>query len=90
MAAKKKQSKPKYNLEFEKPPTFMYMGVKFPWYFVDPRWVQTNDMSFTLAIDNSEWPASQNALWNSKYLPELAKLAKKVLEKLTNSKVKPL
>jgi len=71
-------------------PSFMYLGVKFPGYFKEPRFVQTPDKAFTIAIDSKDWPASERALWNRKYLPQLAELTKKVLEKLTKSKIKPL
>ena len=72
------------------PNTFKYMGVDFPDYFKKPRWVQTHDQSFTLAIDTSEMTMEMKAAWNSKYLPQLARLAKLVLEKLTKENIKSL
>jgi len=72
------------------PKTFKYMGVDFPDYFKKPRWVQTHDQSFTIAIDTSEMTMEMKAAWNSKYLPQLARLGKLVLEKLTKENIKSL
>lgn len=70
--------------------TFKYFGVKFPSYFKNPRFVQTADKSFTIAVDADEFTMEMKSNWNTKYLPELADLTKKVLQKLTKEKIKSL
>ncbi len=69
---------------------FNYFGVKFPGYFRNPRFVQTNDLSFTIAIDTDNMSMELKANWNTKYLPELAELTKKILQKLTKEKIPKL
>jgi len=76
--------------EEETQKSHIFMGIKFPWYFKNPRWVQTGDKSFTIAVDNSNWPPAKKAQWNQIYLPELAALAKLVLEKKLSATIKPL
>ncbi len=97
MADKKKPEEPKTaqvkrdaTQEPEPAKTFKYFGIDFPIYFKGARWVQTHDQSFTLAIDASNMTLEMKAAWNSKYIPQLARLGKLVLEKLTKENIKSL
>lgn len=69
---------------------FEYFGVKFPGYFKNPRFVQTNDLSFTIAIDTDSMSMEMKANWNTKYIPQLAALTLKVMENLTKEKIQKL
>jgi len=63
-----------------------YMGVKFPIYFQDPHWIQFNG-AFVLAVDPAYVTMQMKANWMQKFVPELMKLGKEVLEKNLNIKI---
>lgn len=65
-------------------------GVTIPTWAVNPRFVQINDRTFTVAIDPDKITMEMKANWNQKYIPELAAIGKKVLESLLKEKVKTL
>ncbi len=67
-----------------------HYGIEFPSYFVNPRWVQTADMSFTLAVENSNLTIDQRVNWSKRYLPELAALGKLIMEKKFKETIKSL
>lgn len=68
----------------------MFYGIEFPHYFQSPRWVQTADMSFTVAVDSTKFTAEMQSNWQKRYIFELAALSKLVLEKLIKEKIKSL
>ena len=70
--------------------TFTYMGVEFPKYFANPRFMQTKDLNFTLAVDRSQMSREMVANWETEGVKELADLTKKVLVKLTGEDIKSL
>lgn len=60
---------------------FKFMGVEFPFYFKNPRWVHNNQGAVTIAFDQNDWTAAQKDQFTTKYQKELQILVIKVLEK---------
>jgi len=71
------------------PKSFTWMSVKFPPYFVGPHFVQVKG-SFVMAIDPACVSMEMRTNWQTKYIPELAALGKKVLEKNLKIKIENL
>ena len=66
---------------------FEFMDVKFPWYFKDPKWIQTRDGTFCLSINTDDWNVAQKSQWNTRFMPVLMDLGKKILEKHLKTKI---
>ena len=72
-----------------KPKSFTWMGVKFPAYFKDPHFIQIKG-SIVLAIDPDCVSMEMRANWQNIYVPELAALGKKIIEKHLKIKIEKL
>lgn len=70
--------------EFE---DFEYFGVKFPHYFKNPHFIQLPDGAIILGVDPACVTMEMKAKWREVYVPELMKLTKQVLEKLTGETI---
>ena len=71
------------------PKSFTWMGVKFPAYFKDPHFIQIKG-SIVLAIDPDCVSMEMRANWQNIYVPELAALGKKIIEKHLKIKIEKL
>ena len=75
--------------ETEEPKPFTWMGVKFPAYFKGPHFVQVHG-SIVLAIDPACVSMAMKSNWQNIYVPELAALGKKIIEKHLKIKIEKL
>ena len=66
---------------------FKWHGVDFPAWAKNPHFVILNDRTFALAMDPNYVSMEMKANWMQKYVPELVKLGKQVLEKLLKEKI---
>ena len=71
------------------PKPFTWMGVKFPAYFKGPHFVQVKG-SIVLAIDPDCVSMEMRTNWQNIYVPELAALGKKIIEKHLKIKIENL
>lgn len=66
-----------------------YFGVKFPGYFQNPRFVETESGVFTMEIDDTCLTYDEaNKFHTNGLRSHLAELSKQVLRNMTNSKIK--
>lgn len=72
------------------PKNFKFMGVEFPFYFKNPRWVHNGVGAVTIAFDSNDWTAAQKSKFPTVYQKELQELVIKVLEKNLKVKISPL
>ena len=75
--------------EVKEPKPFTWMGVKFPAYFKSPHFVQIKG-SIVLAIDPDCVSMEMRTNWINIYVPELAALGKKIIEKHLKIKIEKL
>ena len=71
------------------PKPFTWMDVKFPAYFKGPHFVQVKG-SIVLAIDPDCVSMEMRTNWQNIYVPELAALGKKIIEKHLKIKIEKL
>ncbi len=67
---------------------FKWHGVEFPAWAKGPHFVILNDRTFALAMDPAFVSMEMKTNWMQKYVPELVKLGKQVLEKLLKEEIK--
>jgi len=84
-----KDTKPKVEAKDAEPKPFTWMGVKFPAYFKGPHFVQVKG-SIVLAIDPACVSMEMRTNWQNIYVPELAALGKKIIEKHLKIKIENL
>jgi len=89
VAALGKDAKPKVEAKDIEPKPFTWMGVKFPAYFKGPHFVQVKG-SIVLAIDPACVSMEMRTNWQNIYVPELAELGKKIIEKHLKIKIENL
>jgi len=73
----------------EEPKPFTWLGVKFPAYFKGPHFIQIKG-SIVLAIDPDCVSMEMRTNWQNIYVPELAALGKKIIEKHLKIKIEKL
>ena len=73
----------------EEPKSFTWQGVKFPAYFKGPHFIQIKG-SIVLAIDPDCVSMEMRTNWQNIYVPELAALGKKIIEKHLKIKIEKL
>lgn len=73
----------------KEPKSFTWQGVKFPAYFRDPHFIQIKG-SIVLAIDPDCVSMEMRTNWQNIYIPELAALGKKIIEKNLKIKIEKL
>jgi len=71
------------------PKSFTWMNVKFPAYFKGPHFIQIKG-SIVLAIDPDCVSMEMRTNWQNIYVPELAALGKKIIEKHLKIKIEKL
>ena len=71
------------------PKSFTWQGVKFPAYFKGPHFIQIKG-SIVLAIDPDCVSMEMRTNWQNIYVPELAALGKKIIEKHLKIKIEKL
>ena len=71
------------------PKSFTWLGVKFPAYFKGPHFIQIKG-SIVLAIDPDCVSMEMRTNWQNIYVPELAALGKKIIEKHLKIKIEKL
>jgi hypothetical protein len=69
---------------------FKWHGVEFPAWAKNPHFVILQDRTFALAMDPNFVTMEMKSNWMHKYVPELVKLGKKVLEKLLDEEIKTI
>ncbi len=75
--------------ESSEPKPFTWQGVKFPAYFKGPHFIQIKG-SIVLAIDPDCVSMEMRTNWQNIYVPELAALGKKIIEKHLKIKIEKL
>ena len=75
--------------ESKEPKPFTWMGVKFPAYFRGPHFIQVKG-SIVLAIDPDCVSMEMRTNWINIYVPELAALGKKIIEKHLKIKIEKI
>ena len=71
------------------PKSFTWQGVKFPAYFKGPHFIQIKG-SIVLAIDPDCVSMEMRTNWQNIYVPELAALGEKIIEKHLKIKIEKL